>query len=113
MVILYKHDSDSNDIQSQEIDDTRGYNDDNKERSNLTNVKTLSENLSQTTSVLCPSYKIDRIKNGTLTCLAIFPPNTCNTTVDIYLEVWITENKLLQSSPKQLLIDCDPDVQLR
>ena len=61
----------------------------------------------QSTSVLCPDYKIQKSKNGEISCLMSFPSTFCNKTVDVYLEVWTIHGVLLQSSAKKMKVDCN------
>ena len=66
-----------------------------------------AENIDQTTSILCPSYKITNSQDGYIKCVPTFPLGACNTIIKVYLEVWISENRLLQSSKKEVFVDCN------
>ncbi len=71
-----------------------------------------AKNSEITKLVLCPSYKISHSKHGHVECDASFHPNACNTTVTIYLEVWVKEDRMLQSPSREIFIDCDPDAEI-
>ena len=102
IVILYEFEYEKELIQHQDNNPSNNDNEDNKIELNT------PDNKKTTTSVLCPSYKINRSKDGYIECLASFRPTACNKTVNIYLEVWIKENRLLQSPSKQTFVDCNP-----
>ena len=61
----------------------------------------------QSTSVLCPDYKIQKSENGEISCLMSFPLTFCNKTIDVYLEVWTIHGVLVQEAPKKMRVDCN------
>ena len=61
----------------------------------------------QSTSVLCPDYKIHKSETGEISCLMSFPSTFCNKTIDVYLEVWTINGELLQSPAMKMQVDCN------
>ena len=107
MVILYEYNS-TKEFSTHQI--TENYKEDqkgHKKRSNDTSDMSQSTNSQQTTSVLCPAYEISRKKHGHLECFASFVSTACDSVVNVYLEVWITESRLLQSTARKAFIDCN------
>ena len=66
-----------------------------------------NENLREATSVLCPSYKIKYLEDGIIQCNVTFPSDTCGENIRLYLEVWVLGNRLLQSTKKDVFVDCN------
>ena len=108
MVILYEYTSETKLNQQKDNNNPNHRNEDNDTELNASK----SKKSEITTLVLCPSYKISRSKDGHVECDASFHLNACNTTVDIYLEVWIKEDRMLQSPSREIFIDCDPDAEV-
>ena len=108
MVILYEYKSEKELSPEQDNNNSNHHSDVKETESNTTK----SNKFSLTSTVLCPSYKISRSKDGQIECFASFYPNVCNTSVDIHLEVWIKEDRMLQSRSKKIFVDCNPDAEI-
>ena len=108
MVILYIHNSTN--IWTQSPEDNKSSSSNNSKASNskeVTGVKEQIESLRERTSVLCPSYKIKYSQDGSISCTVDFPSDICSTRIELYLEMWIKQNQLLQSTKKEAYIDCN------
>ena len=70
-------------------------------------VKEQNESVRKRTSVLCPSYKIEYSEDGSISCIVDIQSDICSKRVELYLEMWIKQNRLLQSTKKEALLDCD------
>ena len=108
MVILYVHNSTN--IWTQSPEDIKSSSSNNSKASNskeVTGVKEQNESLRERTSVLCPSYKIEYSKDGSISCIVDFPSDICSTRIELYIEMWIKQNQLIQSTKKDAFIDCN------
>ena len=70
-------------------------------------AKEQNENLHEATSVLCPSYKIKYSEDGIIRCNVTFPIYTCGKNIQLYLEIWVEGNRLIQSIKKDAFVDCN------
>ena len=108
MVILYVHNSTNIRDQNQEAIKSSSTNSSKTSNSNeVTEVKEQNESLRERTSVLCPSYKMKYSDDGSINCTVDFPSDSCSKRIDLYLEMWIKPNHLLQSTKKEAFLDCN------
>ena len=109
MVILYAHNSTNLWAQSQEEIKSSSPNSSKAANSNdVIKYNQKNESQRERTSVLCPSYKIRYSQDGSINCRVEIPSDICNKRIELYLEMWIKENRLLQSTKKAAFLDCNP-----
>ena len=109
MVILYVHNSSNIWTQGQEKIESSSFNSSKAVNANdVIEDKEQNDSLRERTSVLCPSYKIKHSQDGSISCIVDFPSDICSTRIELYLEMWIKQNQLLQSTKKEAYIDCNP-----
>ena len=108
LVILYVHNSTNILTQRPEGIKLLSFNSSKTSNSNeVTEVKEQNESLRERTSVLCPSYKMKYSHDGSINCIVDFPSDVCSKRIDLYLEMWIKPNQLLQSTKKEAFLDCN------
>ena len=108
MIILYVHNSTN--IWTQSPEDTKSSSSNSSKASNsneVIGVKEKNESLRERTSVLCPSYRTKYSQDGIISCIVDFPSDICGTRIELYLEMWINQNQLLQSTKKEAFVDCN------